>query len=301
METLENLIIEANLQSLKNKGYVISTAEQLVKAPKLKDYTQQQIQAVLDESTKCVDFFQIRAKFNDSKTKLKAKFNGDFEACWEDFKSILNKDLKIEKHPFINEPTYNEDSVVLILGSFPPFNNDEKDYKKFYYGDESNEFWHILGDIFSNFGLKNKPIKDKINFLKKYKIALLDIFEKCVKVPNDNGSISSSDRDIIISKSEKIDFRKFESLFKALQNGKIKRIFTTIGEDSFKLWKIREWIWREYGKFFQCAKNPNDLNEIVIPLYSTSRANSQIGKNFLKVLENYWQIKIALEKFKTKE
>lgn len=52
----------------------------------------------------------------------------------------MNKDA--QKHPF--ETVFDSDSKVLILGLFPSQSSIEVG---FYYGDSSNRFWDILGEI----------------------------------------------------------------------------------------------------------------------------------------------------------
>ena len=70
-------------------------------------------------------------------------------------------------HPF--KPVVFEDSKILILGTFPSIKSFENN---FYYSHPKNQFWDILANIFNE--KKPKTIKEKIAFLKKYKIALWD-------------------------------------------------------------------------------------------------------------------------------
>ena len=58
-------------------------------------------------------------------------------------------------HPF--EPIVDENSKVLILGSFPSFDSFEK---SFYYANRHNQFWKIMGDIFkTEFKTKEEKIR----------------------------------------------------------------------------------------------------------------------------------------------
>ena len=50
----------------------------------------------------------------------------------------------IVTHPF--EPVYNNESKILILGSFPSVKSREIN---FYYGHPQNRFWKILENIFN--------------------------------------------------------------------------------------------------------------------------------------------------------
>ena len=47
-------------------------------------------------------------------------------------------------HPF--EPIYNQESEILILGSFPSVKSREE---HFYYGNIHNRFWKVLAAVFS--------------------------------------------------------------------------------------------------------------------------------------------------------
>jgi hypoxanthine-DNA glycosylase len=75
-------------------------------------------------------------------------------------KSIFN-------HPF--EPIIFEDSEILILGTFPSLKSFENN---FYYSHPKNQFWDILAIIFND--KKPTTIDEKIEFLKRHKIALWD-------------------------------------------------------------------------------------------------------------------------------
>jgi hypoxanthine-DNA glycosylase len=84
-------------------------------------------------------------------------------------KSISNKTLT---HPF--KPVIFNDSEILILGTFPSIKSFENE---FYYGHPKNQFWDILSIIFND--KKPETIEEKINFLKKHKIALWDTICEC--------------------------------------------------------------------------------------------------------------------------
>ena len=75
-------------------------------------------------------------------------------------------------HPF--EPVIDKSSQILILGTFPSIKSFENE---FYYGHPQNQFWKILALIFN----ENEPksIEEKIDFLKKHKIALWDAICEC--------------------------------------------------------------------------------------------------------------------------
>jgi TDG/mug DNA glycosylase family protein len=82
--------------------------------------------------------------------------------------------MKNEKliHPF--KPIIFENSETLILGTFPSIKSFENN---FYYSHPKNQFWDILSIIFND--KKPVSIEEKIEFLKKHKIALWDTICEC--------------------------------------------------------------------------------------------------------------------------
>ncbi len=87
-------------------------------------------------------------------------------------------------HPF--EPIINNDSRVLVLGSFPSVKSREN---SFYYGHPQNRFWPMLAMIFR----QHIPltIQEKTELLHQHRIALWDVIERC----EPDGSMDSSIRD----------------------------------------------------------------------------------------------------------
>lgn len=75
-------------------------------------------------------------------------------------------------HPI--EPTYNKDSEILILGSFPSVQSREVG---FYYGHPKNRFWKVLAEVFE----ENYPEtrEDKRAFLIRNRIAVWDVIASC--------------------------------------------------------------------------------------------------------------------------
>jgi len=72
------------------------------------------------------------------------------------------------------EPFINEDSKILILGSFPSVKSREN---SFYYGNNLNRFWKIIAQI--NNDEIPKTIDEKKALLIKNKIALYDVVIEC--------------------------------------------------------------------------------------------------------------------------
>mgnify|MGYP004564562019 CR=1 FL=1 len=72
------------------------------------------------------------------------------------------------------DPVYDENSKILILGSFPSVVSREDG---FYYGNKRNRFWNLLKEYFkTDFG-DDKISKEK--FLLERKIALWDVVSSC--------------------------------------------------------------------------------------------------------------------------
>ena len=109
------------------------------------------------------------------------------------------------------EPIFNEDSKVLILGSFPSVKSRENN---FYYAHPQNQFFKILEVIF------NEKINDKKEFLLNHHIALWDVIKSCEIKGSSDSSI----------KNVKVNNVKY-----LIDNSNIKVIFTT-GKKSYNLY-----------------------------------------------------------------
>ena len=100
------------------------------------------------------------------------------------------------------EAYYQQDSKILILGSFPSVKSREV---SFYYGHSQNRFWKVLANIFND----NVPITivDKKQFLNRNYIALYDVIDSCEIKGSSDASIQNvqlTNLDKIINNS-KID------------------------------------------------------------------------------------------------
>ena len=101
-------------------------------------------------------------------------------------------------------PFFDEDSEILILGSFPSVISRETN---FYYGNKQNRFWKILSEAFGE--PAPETIGEKQVLLKNHKIALWDVVAEC----EITGSLDST-----------IKNYKVADLQKVLDNAKIKKI-----------------------------------------------------------------------------
>lgn len=84
-------------------------------------------------------------------------------------------------------PVIDQNSKILILGSFPSVKSREK---SFYYMHSTNRFWPLLEMIFKDdFTVDNRLLKK--NLLFKYQVALYDVIAKCEIEGSSDASIDS--------------------------------------------------------------------------------------------------------------
>ncbi len=109
----------------------------------------------------------------------------------------------MQVHPF--PPLYDENSRILILGSFPSVKSREQ---MFFYGHPQNRFWRVLGEVFGCDA--PKTTEEKREFLIGRNIALWDVIASC----DIEGSSDSSIKNV-----------KANDLSPILSEAKIQRIF----------------------------------------------------------------------------
>ena len=87
-------------------------------------------------------------------------------------------------HPIA--PIYDENSKVLILGSFPSVKSREA---CFFYGHPQNRFWKLMASIFE----ENVPgtIEEKRAFLLRHNIAVWDVIKSCDITGSSDASIKN--------------------------------------------------------------------------------------------------------------
>ncbi len=117
-------------------------------------------------------------------------------------------------HPI--SPLYDENSTILILGSFPSVKSREA---QFFYGHPQNRFWKVMAIIFE----ENVPItiSEKREFLIRNHVALWDTIHSC----DIEGSADSTIRNV-----------KPNDLHIILDRANIKAIFVN-GKTSEKYYK----------------------------------------------------------------
>ncbi len=151
------------------------------------------------------------------------------------------------------EPVWNENSKVLILGSFPSVKSREEG---FFYGHKQNRFWKVTASVCDCSVPEN--IQDKKKMLLSNGIAVWDVIHSCDIVGSSDSSIKNvvpNDIGIII------------------ENSKVERIFTN-GKKADELYK--KYIEQSVG-----------INAVCLP--STSPANA--AWTFEKLCAVWKQIK----------
>lgn len=119
---------------------------------------------------------------------------------------------KMIVHEF--EPIYNEQSRILILGSFPSVASRESN---FYYSHPRNRFWPLMARLFESSSLET--VEDKKELLLSNGVALYDA---CIKAQ----IIGSMDKDLKVKQLANLD--------PILQTGQIQKIFCN-GQKSYDL------------------------------------------------------------------
>lgn len=127
---------------------------------------------------------------------------------------MTNKNYETIIHPL--KPLYDENSKILILGSFPSVKTREYG---FFYGHPQNRFWKIMEILFDE--ELSRDIEERREFLLRHNIAVYDSIYKCDII----GSSDASIKNVVPSDLEKIK-----------ESANIKRVFCN-GGTSFKYYE----------------------------------------------------------------
>ncbi len=148
-------------------------------------------------------------------------------------------------------PIYDENSKILILGSFPSVKSREN---QFFYHHPQNRFWKVMASIFN----EDIPatIEDKKSLLIINKVALWDVIKSC----EIEGSSDSSIRNVVPNDINLI-----------LEKSNIQQIFCN-GNKSYSLYK--KYLEKDTG-----------IKSISLP--STSPANARFN---LDMLVHEWRV-----------
>ena len=119
----------------------------------------------------------------------------------------MAEDSKKVKHPF--PPLYDENSQILILGSFPSVKSREV---KFFYGHPQNRFWKVVANVFDE--KIPETIEDKKSLILKNHLALWDAISECEITGSSDASIKNAKANDISK------ILKDSSIKKIIVNGK---------------------------------------------------------------------------------
>ena len=149
-------------------------------------------------------------------------------------------------------PVFDENSTVLILGSFPSVKSREA---QFFYNHPQNRFWKVLATVFSCECPVTIPQKKA--FLLANRVAVWDVIASC----EIHGSSDSSIKNAVPN-----------NITPVIENSKISRIFTN-GNASYLL----------YNRFLRSLAG---IDAVKLP--STSPANAAFSLE--KLIEEWKQV-----------
>ena len=138
-------------------------------------------------------------------------------------------------HPI--SPLYDENSEVLILGSFPSVKSREQG---FFYGHPQNRFWKVTAAVFGE--RTPETVEEKKEFLLRNHIALWDVIGSC----EIEGSADSSIRNVIPN-----------DLSVILKSADIKGIFVN-GKTAYKYY--RKYTEKATGREAVCLPSTSPAN-----------------------------------------
>ena len=155
-------------------------------------------------------------------------------------------------HPI--PPTFDADSEILILGSFPSVKSREMAY---FYGHPQNRYWKVLAALFEE--AVPMTVEERRAFLLRHRIAAWDVIGECTIT----GSSDASIRDVVPN-----------DLGPILRESRVQRIFVN-GKTAEKMFrKYTEPVLREMivsGRSLH-EERPALLPAVCLP--STSPANA---------------------------
>ena len=154
------------------------------------------------------------------------------------------------------EPVFDENSKVLILGTFPSVKSREN---QFYYGHPQNRFWKVIAGLIES--EVPQTIEEKKKLLLEHGLAIWDVIESCDII----GSSDSSIKNVVPADIERV-----------VANSKIQNIYAN-GGTAKKL----------YEKYSQ-----KKTGREIIGLPSTSPANAAYSLE--RLLECWQEVKKVL-------
>ena len=139
------------------------------------------------------------------------------------------------EHPI--RPVYDENSKILISGSFPSVKSREAN---FFYGHPQNRFWKVLAAVFG--AEVPETVDEKRAFLLEHGVAVWDVIKSCDIV----GSSDSSIKNVVSN-----DLREI------LNSADIRQIFVN-GKTAEQYYK--KYIEKEIGRKAICLPSTSPAN-----------------------------------------
>ncbi len=125
-------------------------------------------------------------------------------------------------HPI--PPVFDENSRILILGSFPSVKSREV---LFYYGHPQNRFWKVIANILGS--EVPKTTEDRKEFLLHSGIALWDVIESCEIVGSSDSSVTNVTPNDITTILNTADIRRIYVNGKCAEKYYNKYIYPSFG------------------------------------------------------------------------
>ena len=154
------------------------------------------------------------------------------------------------------EPVFDENSKVLILGTFPSVKSREN---QFYYGHPQNRFWKVIAGLTES--EVPQTIEEKKKLLLEHGIAIWDVIESCDII----GSSDSSIKNVVPADIERV-----------VANSKIQNIYANGG--------TAKTLYEKYSQ--------KKTGREIIGLPSTSPANAAYSLE--RLLECWQEVKKGL-------
>lgn len=195
----------------------------------------------------------------------------------------------LREHPFNRKyEEFCKNIETLILGTFPPKMEDKDRNFDFYYHHVSkNKFWEILSKIFNENifncnGDSKEIIVDKIiKFLRKHKIGVCDIIQKCK-------SKDSADKNLE-------DIKYYDKLFDILKEKNLTRIILTSRHNSYKKsaedWFV-DWIEKKHKDDIDIIEKINFMDDFNLKKCCEKTNNIDKKNNEVLLRLRFGKIKI---------
>lgn len=139
------------------------------------------------------------------------------------------------EHPI--EPVFDQNSRILILGSFPSVKSREV---KFFYGHPKNRFWKVIAAVYGE--KAPDSIEEKKSFLLRNHIAVWDVIKSC----DIEGSADSSIKNVVPNDLNRI-----------LNQAEIEHIFLN-GKKAEQLYK--KYMEKETNRKAECLPSTSPAN-----------------------------------------